>query len=294
MPQPPLPQHTPQKDEKNPQALPSIRTYKSDVEQYMKKEGTTLADITAEELKHRATRTFFETPAQRNRRPLVIGLSILVIAGAVVAAVLSRTPDQTKTPALAVAEPLVRPDRTETIVFEEGNRGDFLSRYQSFIKTPLPENELVFVAPIARAANGASRAVGAQGFLSLLSVAPPDEFLRGLDGRFMVGVLPLDGRNHLVLIFTVTQAERAIAGALRWEPTMLADLRTLYTPRLNTNTGINVFEDGVAQNNDIRLLRNISGDPALVYTLFNRKFFIMTSLPKGLEYLMTRIGGLPL
>lgn len=258
----------------------------------MKKEGTTLADITAEELRHRA-HVFPETPAQRNFKPLLVGLFFLVIAGIVAASVFLRKPDQPETPELIAAPPLIGADRTETIVFEEGNRGDFLSRYQSLIRTPLPENELVFVAPIARAADGASRAIGVQDFFSLLSVTPPDEFMRGLDGRFMISVLPLGGRNHLALVFAVAREERAIAGALRWEPTMLADLRTLYAPQLNTNTSVNAFEDGVMLNNDIRILRNISGDPALIYALFNRKFFIITSSLKGLERLMARIGGLP-
>ena len=288
-----MPQNTPREEEKKPPVYPSIRTYKSDVEQYMKKEGTTLADITAEELRRRSAQTFSETSAQRNFRPLILGAVIFIVVGAVVAAVLLRGSDQPKIPALASADPLIRPDRTETIVFEEGNRGDLLSQYQSFIKTPLPENELVFIAPIARAADGTSHAIDVPEFLSLLSIAPPDEFLRGLDGRFMLGILPLDGRNNLALIFTVTQAERAIAGALRWEPMMLSDLRTLYTPRLNTNISINVFEDTVLRNNDIRILRNTSEDPVLLYTIFNRTFFIIASSPKELEHLMTRIGELP-
>lgn len=288
-----MPQHTPQEDEPGPQDHPSIRTYKSDVEEYMKKEGTTLADITAEELKRNSTRTFFEKPARRNIRPLAAGLAVLLVAGTAVAAVFWRKSGKTEMPVPAAAEPLIRPDRTETIVFSEGDHGDFLSRYQAFLKTPLPENELVFIAPIARAADGASHTINARDFFSLLSVAPPDEFLRGLEGRFMLGVLPVDGRNHIALIFTVLQAEYAIAGAFRWEPAMLADLRALYSPRINTGTGINTFEDGVAQNNDIRLLRNIAGDPVLVYSIFNRNFFIITSSPAGFEHLIRRIGGLP-
>ena len=272
------PQEAPQKErEAEKAARPAIRTYRTDVERYMERSGISLSDIAAKEALRRAaagkediTATRAGTDAAAKPRRMMFALigvavALPIIAAAVTAFLLlgrsNEAGEGAKTPELPA--PLIPAERIETLRIPAGGRAEFFSQFQNLVRTGLPENRAIAIPVIATRPDNTEAALGAAEFFTTIEATLPEELLRGLDGRITLGVLPINRENNFFLALGVRQPSRAVAGMLRWEETMLQDLRQLYGARFDTRAGIRTFRDAVLANNNARVLQN-TGDKTIL------------------------------
>ncbi|MBI1999558.1 MAG: hypothetical protein HYS74_02855, partial [Parcubacteria group bacterium] len=292
------PQTTNGQQEQGGSPIPALRTFRSDAERYVKEKGITLSEITAKEVVSGHLR-YAEDGSERmrftKRMILLAALALVLLLSSTALMVRLFRGDGNGAPVLVSrpeAIPLVTPEQTVPLVMPEGDRGALLGSFQEKIKQPLPENRLVFFPVFEQTGGGAERLVSAQRFFAILGITPPSDIERALGNAFQWSVLPAQGINHLLLVFSSTQPSRALAGMLRWELTLMRDLRPLYSSRVNTDTGLGAFTDTVMDNNDVRVLRNNKGTPVLLYTFFNKNLLLIASSAETLERAIGRIAGI--
>ena len=130
-------------------------------------------------------------------------------------------------------------------------------------------------------------------FFELAGIIPPPIFLDGLSGRATLGLMDTSGGNEPVFIFEITNYSSVFAGLLQWEEKMSADFKDLLAPDIVFDRGENVFKDAVVANNDARFLKNTLGEDALGYSIFNRKFLIISQSPQAIEAVIRQMSALP-
>lgn len=276
--------------------VPALRTFRSDVERYIKEKGMTLAEITASEITSGHLRHAENGHANLRSAKRIILFSVaalMLLLGSTAGVVfLFRGSARAPVPAIRPeATSLIMPEETFPLEAPEGERAVILSNFQEKIKQPLPENRLVFFPIFEQSADGAERLVSTERFFDILDISPPSDLTRALGSSFQWSVLPSQGINHLLLVFTATQPSRAFAGMLQWELALIHDLRPLYSSRVNTDTGNNVFTDMTMNNNDVRALYNSKGMPVLLYAFFNKNTLLIASSAETLERAIGRIAG---
>jgi hypothetical protein len=80
--------------------------------------------------------------------------------------------------------------------------------------------------------------------------------------------------NETFVILTTQDYGQTFAGMLAWEPNMPTDLTTLF-PTLAANTN-NTWSDDTFNNQDVRIIRDNSGNVILVYGFLDNATLVIT------------------
>jgi len=158
---------------------------------------------------------------------------------------------------------------------------------------------IIRIMPVMVAAN----TNGAQGqriatieeFLKALAAQTPPDLIRAFQSNFLLGIHTYTSKNTAVLVIPLSSYERAFAGMLAWEAGVNEDLSPLFTPvpPLTVDaTGLLVnrkFEDGVAENYNVRVLKDDSGEVKMMYSFPTRNILVIVESPEAFTEVLGRL-----
>lgn len=129
-------------------------------------------------------------------------------------------------------------------------------------------------------------------FLELLNTQAPTWFERSLKGIYMTGLYRGQTTNPF-MIFTVDSYDNAFSGMLKWESTMTEDLAPMLPENFQATVGTNFtdspFTDGVIKNKDVRMIKDSSGKPVLIYAFPSKNLLIITTSREAIEEVFARL-----
>lgn len=278
---------------KEDNALPRVRTFRGDIEQYMEKGQPSLISIVAERLE-KESGTAKETYPNR-RQIIIFGVIGLIISGLAVAVFFIFFPkNPPREIILRPPQSLIPAEEEKVIEIKEGDRASIILSVQELLASRHPRKSLLSIAALQKKASGEKVFLEAQNFFRSLEIQLPPETPRALKGQFLLGIFSGANQlslknNNLVFIFKITSYEQAFAGMLGWEESIVRDLAALMPRHLNIDTGNEVFRDAVIRNQDVRYIVNKEKEPVLFYTIFNRQILIITTSQEALEEIINRL-----
>lgn len=124
--------------------------------------------------------------------------------------------------------------------------------------------------------------LSSEDFFRNVAVSAPPALTRAFGQKYMAGVYSFD-TNGIFLISSVDDYGNAYTGMLKWENSIAEDLPPLFkTSELSSvsfsvASGTPIFKDDAFNNQDVRILRNSSGETVLVYGFADKNTLIITS-----------------
>lgn len=273
---------------------PTIRTFRTDVEELLKKKEVTKTEVAIKEAERREargeSRLLGEATEEREpglgRIALILGL-LLAFVGGIGAYVLFGTgigdmkqSEQPPAPISGRETPVTT--ITEIAVMNAPREQILADLTIAFGKSSLSPNARGVVAFIGK--NGVAHT---DEFLSsVLYRTPRPALLRSLNPEFTYATYVDDGVLTGVLGFTSRGYELTFAEMLEWERSLAEDLIPVLHPLLSRNSvdllRHGSFSDARIGDIDARALADASGDIFLVYALLDKKRLIIAGSPATL------------
>lgn len=307
----PIQNGNPREQNKIPsQNVPSIRTYKSDVAEFIKREGKTLADIAIAESAKQSNVLKEEAvaPAIKKRATYIVGAIVVLVIISILTLWLILRPSPNANPATAAGTQIsifVSGIKEKTVSIDGQNENEALST----INLALEENSpfLVLKVTSQKKSDGAIL-MTSRDFLEKMGIYPPGDLIRSFTDNFAIGSI---GGKARFLVIKNSYYSGAFAGMLEWENKMIGDLHNLLNlaPIKNSNliktatTGtttalsqikLSQFEDGVVANRDARIFRDRSGATTLLYLFPDNNTIIITgseSIARVITEKLLRMGS---
>src|SRR3989338_284131 len=267
--------------------VPTIHTYKSDVAEYIKKEGKTLEDIAVAE-SQRTTNTLqtnIDNPERSRKAVLIISAVaiFLTLSFLILWLAFGRKEDDSNVgyTGTATSKAMFVSDVTEKrISIGSSEKNAAIEK----LTTGLKQNEQFLVIYTDKEEkDGVKTPLTSREFLERIDVYPPDDLVRSLKNDFALGSIAGKAR---FLILKTGYYGGASSGMLRWEKTMENDLRDILglsipqnslPPQSSTTQSFRYgFADLVIDNRDARVLRDASGNTILMYIFTDNETILIT------------------
>ena len=129
----------------------------------------------------------------------------------------------------------------------------------------------------------------AQTFLQRVAPRVPQELLRTLELRFLLGVHSFD-LNQPFLIIKTDSFETAFSALLRWEETLYADLQPLFARVPGGVASAPAFADLIVENRDTRAVVDAEGRILLLWALLDRSTILITTNEYTLREVVRRLS----
>lgn len=184
----------------------------------------------------------------------------------------------------AYPTPLIAAQKEETIVAE--NLDGFKTKISQANKQAYALGDLVYFA-IKKSSSPTENYLNTENFLSMLDRRETNSLPLFLENKFFLGVISLT-KNHPLLVFETKkdQYERMFGEMLNWEKTMSQDLNPIFNTTFSGGK-TSLFKDRLLKNNAVRIYESENGSN-LLYTIFNRKYIIITDSSEALEEVIRR------
>ena len=288
---------------------PTLRTYKTDVEELLGGgKGSLIGMAAAEQRKApesaRPRLTRADSGATDDKRLLYLKFSLGLIAlGIVIISGLYFFTRGNGAVATLPKQTLLTVDTTEEIPIATLDRTGLVSKLKSErTQKDITLNTIHLLSFTTESAT-AKQAVTARAFLLLLGTRAPDTLLRSLGEKFAYGLHNFRN-NQPFLILTVNDPQNAVAGMFAWETSLSDDLQNFFigtpVPHLSSTNATTTdallragtqgqFGDGVITNKDVRLLRDASGNTIFLYSFVNQKTLVLTTNSDTLKEVIRRL-----
>lgn len=312
--------------EKNPDAVPVLQTYQSDVQKLMEA-GVTLSKVVTAPKRKTSTALDQNNPNQiqgsdaeeaaarhertLHRLELIGGVALIVGALGLLTVVFwhpSLGGSVSAPPVIQTPTSFIYVDDSKIVDVTPGEDSDALKTELANDKDSL-QLSLGLVSEFFLAAQSTSSQptqITTQQLFASLAPQAPDTLVRSLDPDFLFGVHAFDG-NQPFLMFKTGAYSQAFAGMLDWEPTMQQDLAPLFTrsvsphiPEEGTATPTDStqflqtpFKDRTVENHEARVIENDQGDILLLWTFLDPQTLVITTNEYTLREIVTRLSHAP-
>jgi hypothetical protein len=265
-----------EKNNPTPKA-PTLHTYKTDVAEYIKKEGKTMADIAIAE-SQRQTNVLREEEVEKNnfkisKKIVLIILGLVVLGGLAIFISFALKPKPyEELPKTANRKEIFVSSVTEkTIFLSNKEKEDALDG----VSTALKEVDPFLVLNITAGKEKSPSLLTSGQFLEKLDIYPPGDLIRSMRDEYAIGSV---GGQARFLVLKTNYYSGAFAGMFSWEKTMekdlkkLLDLKPAQEAKIGSSTSptdikTKAFFDGIIMNRDARILRDAIGNVVLIYVL---------------------------
>lgn len=267
-------------------SVSSVRTYKADVSEYIKKENVSLSDIAVAEESKREENLKIQRELKEKRDNIKkLLIKILVTVVAIILLIFVAIFIKNK-----VAPPL--PDNYQNVVLDtpietiakmtdnEKENGVFL--FKKLENTPGPI--------IGFLVSSDGKLVSLNDIFVSEGIYPPGELVRAFGSNYGFG----KAVGGQFIITDLSYYPNATAGMIKWEKEMRDDLFTLFNLKIDNSTsgegGSARFTDKILANQNTRVFTESSGTESLSYGFYNRKYLIITSTPETLQFILDNLS----
>ncbi len=285
--------------------LKSIHTYKSDVAEFIKSEGKTMADIAIAEAQKRSYEIKDEETVNRNWEKIIKVFIIILILGIVTAGVVWFVIKNINKgePAPVISETEERPGMFISQIKEKNVSLSDLSAENIYekINNTLSENSPFQVVYFTEKTGGALEEtfISATDFFEKVNIYPPGDILRSLDKEFALGAVA--GKVRF-LVLKNHYYSGTFAGVLEWEKSIYDDLKNLLQlPKMQasnlsaTTSSKEIrkaeFVDSVISNRDVRILKDGAGNIILIYVFTDNNTLVITSSETTMKMVAEKLLG---
>lgn len=273
--------------------IQSLRTYKSDVAEFIKREGKTLADIAIAENSRQSNALKEEADRPKTaKKALYIIVAIVALIGIstlVFWLTLKLKPDTASTVVTNTEEPslFVSNIKEKTVSIQNQGENGTLSTLGIALKE---SNPFLVLQIDFEKTPGEIKPISSRDFLEKIGVYPPSDLVRSLTERFAIGSIA--GKSRF-LILKNNYYSGAFAGMLGWEKDIINNLRDLLdlppakssnviTTTIGTTTIISQitqsqFKDSIVANRDARVFKDGSGTTILLYLFPDNDTIVISS-----------------
>ena len=262
-----------QKDISN---IPRLRTFETDISNYVKKKGLSLVGIASDQAKFKGLE--FQ---EENRgglfsiKTIALLVIVLILLGSGFLFLFFNKGDKFS-PSFVLEEQLLASDEKIEIIVDPGDSRKFLKDVKAAIETNAGANKLVNILMLEKSQDGSKKTISAEKFFTLTEIKPPAELMDSFNDEGLMLSKVYLSNNWPVLIFKLSSYNYAFSGMLKWENTIVNDLSGIF-PNVDTNQTENLFLDKVIQNHDARVLKSAEGKAILAYSFINREYLVITS-----------------
>jgi hypothetical protein len=154
------------------------------------------------------------------------------------------------------------------------------------------QNTIDDIYPIIKSGD-AYNSISSVTFLERIGSTAPSSLLRTLSQHYLFGVYHDATGSTPFLLLTTDSYQSAFAGMLSWERSLFDDFYQLFAISIegqNATLFNSAFVDGTIKNLDARILRDGSGNPALIYLFLNNKTLLITTNGAPVNELLARIS----
>ncbi len=271
----------PQKTERVP--IKSLRTFQGDVQEAISKNNYSTTTILVSEQKRQLERPEVADLKKKydvkNKSYLIIG-SVLILLGGL--AIFSLFNMQTETP--------VTPEEKQNTIITYSEEKDLstsnLDR-EDLIKTIVDSKQTwnSSVNSVLYINTGTNN--NTQDIASMIGPNMPPSLSRSFGKEYMAGIYSFD-TNETFFIISVDDYSLAYPGMLKWEENMAKDLAGFFdiNPESLSST---IFIDETVKNRDMRVLKDSSGKPLVLYSFIDRKTLVITKNESILSAIVGKI-----
>ena len=282
----------------NKSEIPSVRTYKGDVQRAVTDHNISLASVVIKEEDKRRREAGKIIGGSRTNIVAIVLALVLLTSGAGIFGYFFLLREKPTRPGdipsqIALPEPLLFSD-TQTILDVTGLE-DRSVRFR--LDTIIGENLRVgsvknVVLTETQPFGQGDRIVLVNGeeVFSKFGLSVPERLPRLFAPQFMLGIYSFK-KNSAFLLFNFENYQAVFSEMLSWEKTMSNEIYPLLSGE-NSPADIKtaIWEDEVIQNIDTRVLRNVTGAPYILYSfLGTRNTLVITTEVDTLNEVRTRI-----
>ncbi|MBI2038827.1 MAG: hypothetical protein HYT22_00885 [Candidatus Niyogibacteria bacterium] len=271
----------------------SIRTMVGDTERTLKSGGVSeIGMLTREGTARRVGGYAGESASWRTRHwtlwlSISVGAFVIIGGGLFFWFTIQSAPGA---PAVTAPKPAIPATQSEIVRLAESSRSAFLTEWNALYKKPLLPAEFRAVSVLN---TQTSAFLSAQELFSLLQLPAPSLLTNGLRGTATLGTIRTARGIETVVIVAVRSFSEALAGMLEWERSLPNALSPLLAPDIALERGSETFTDRIISNHDVRLLKNMAGEPIFLYTIFNRQTLIIVQSQEALEVVLRQLSFFP-
>lgn len=304
------PESPEKKIENTPPKISPIRTFKSDIEEMVKRGASTATIVMAEQKKR--IEHGVGTEEKQHLTPLYkisITASIIFLVlgtGLLVSYFIVPRQKETVTP-ITVSQVLHVESEKEIPIDGLSSKG-LTDAILSVHNGPLVEASSIVGLSFTKKSFEERKTLSASEFLTLLGVTPQASFVRSLKKEFLFGFHGFSG-NQPFLILKTDSFENAFAGMLEWEKRIPNELAGIFLQQESTSTttplhsalkGVTTtsvppfiessFKDTALLNKDSRVLRDENGKIILLYSFVTQDTLLITTNETTFAEIMKRLS----
>ncbi len=266
------PQSSPEnKDERKP--IKSLRTFAGDVEEAIAKQKFSASTIALAEQKRREEKPeLVKIPEEKSHKNIYIYGSILlfILGIGTVTGVYFWRSNQDKQ-LVEKPQTLIAYSKNVDIPIAGKNNAALVDEIVSEKKSfNLPINSVLYINYVGDLGKQAD----ISDVLHLLFPNMPPSLERSFEGSYMFGIYSYD-TNEPFVILTTNDYALSYSGMLRWEGSIVYDLRKIFSITGNASSTL-TFVDKSIKNYDLRVLQDDSRKTQLLYSFINRKTLVIT------------------
>jgi hypothetical protein len=277
--------------------VPFIRTMRTDAELYTKEKKLTPRDIavsTYATQRLSSTSPVSDDNARNNLIFLVGGVvcALLVLSGGMwyflsfknTDPIIREAPPPTSMVTTEGQNPLTI-TRADTMALVTALSEEYVKTFRSGILTYYPIKIAL--------ANRAPAYMGIKDFSQLLGWHMPNTLAGIVSPEFNLFIFAGPSSNDFAIIMQATNFERAFSSMLEWERALARDWQTMHSSNNTVVAFPSTFRDETIKNHDARILKHDNGTIIIGYTIFNKKYIIISSSRDALGIILERLIALP-
>lgn len=301
-----------------PQGTPShssivkpIRTFERDIAESIRSKGASTASINlAEQERVQKVAGFGQNTereaalgAQKRERVarsglLFIASVVLIIAAAGILLTVFVLFKEKAPPAVPPQYSTISAEKIKEIDVTGATREELISLLRGGLKDRTELGSLTEIKLTEAVGGVERRQISAEKFFSILAGSAPSSLSRALGGKWTFG-FQSGTRAEPFILTGVASFDNAYDGMLRWEALAASDLREIfleYERSVGTTTSERVvapqlknsFEDLVVKSKNTRVLRDVNGNIALLYSFLNEEYLVITTNENVFKEILNR------
>lgn len=219
--------------------IPTVRTYKADVDQTVKGDKINVAKVLIAEQKKKEKKElrFDKNSIENPSNKVKLSFSIFFVALAIVAVIF--TVFTFLLPKINNNQNIIIQDPGESFVTDKKQRTDVEGKTEEELQQVVKDffvisvnadsvNELIFYKNTKEGEDIISEKISPQSFLRILDIELPDILLRTFSNNYILGFVTKNSTNHPFIVFKLADFENAYGNIFDFEPNMIFQMRKLF------------------------------------------------------------------